>query len=227
MTWLACSVLALWGLEHEARSAEAPARTWEPGESTTSKLPGEVVGRSTKVDGVYGRFDGDLEIALSLGGEWDFDPDRTRAAAGLGLYYYSTAGLAFRYRDAFGDRAPATPRAADPVERVLSMGIELKPLFLPRWVLDLERGPALLDLTLDSLTLGLFAFFQEESNGGLSERYGFEAGLGFGVPLLGRADGPWIETRGALRFADDGSRHPSVLVALAWHTFVLTPIVDR
>ena len=53
---------------------------------------------------------------------------------------------------------------------------------------------------------------------------GFEAGLGFGLPLSASAAGPWLETRGVLRYPDAGAGEQAVFIALSWHAFVLTPL---
>src|SRR5688572_12527470 len=76
---------------------------WDPGQTTTSVLPGEVSGDDTDFgpDGVYGRFDGDLDLALSAGAELESGAERLLVAASV--HYYWTAGLYTAYREAVGD----------------------------------------------------------------------------------------------------------------------------
>jgi hypothetical protein len=172
----------------------------EPAARVHAPLPGS--------DGVYGRFDGSLTLAASLGAELEAsDP---RGALKLSAHYLWTAGAYARYSDAFGgaEKRPA---------RVASLGIDVRPLFLPRFALDSERGPAILDLTLDSFSLSAGAYFAEPLDQGFGDERGFEAGLGFGVPLCGEARGAWLEARAERRFADRGENAWLFTVALAYH----------
>jgi hypothetical protein len=68
------------------------------------------------------------------------------------------------------------------------------------------------------------AFFTERAPRARNPARGFEAGLGFGVPLFATASGLWLETRGVLRYPDAAAREETVFLALAWHGFVLTPL---
>jgi hypothetical protein len=196
-----------------ARAALADAPEWRPGERTTSPVRGEVVPRDkfSEHDGVYGRFDGDLTLTLGLGAE--FQEGAHGAALARALYYHS-AGLTLSYADSLG--------AALPVRRVGFVGAELRPLFLPRWALDMELGSPLLDLTLDSLSLGAGLFIARRVEPA-ETRTGLELSLGLGVPLFARAEGLWLEARGFVRPAlDEGA---GVLVALSLYESVVTPLV--
>ena len=75
------------------------------------------------------------------------------------MRYLETAGLFLTYEDGaiFGN-------AAEPV-RVLAGGLELRPLFLGRWLTGRELGNARLDLALDSLGLELGGFFAQPQAG--------------------------------------------------------------
>jgi hypothetical protein len=170
-----------------ARAAEPPRR---------AHLPGS--------DGVYGRLDGNLALAGGLGAE--LEGGEPRGQLRLSAHYLWTAGVYGRYSDAFGseDSRPA---------RIASLGIDLRPLFLPRFALDHQQGPALVDLTLDSLSLSAGAFFAPDGD------RGFETGVGFGVPLLMRAAGPWLEARAERRFADRGEDAWLFSVMLSLHVF--------
>jgi hypothetical protein len=146
-------------------------------------------------DGVYDRFDGSLALALAAGVE--LEAGEPRGALRASAHYWWTAGVYARYADAFG--AEET-RAA----RVLSFGVDVRPLFLPRFARNYEQGPALLDLTLDSLSLSAGAFFAKPEAADFGDQKGFDMGLGFGVPLLARAAGPWLEARAERRLPDHG-----------------------
>lgn len=197
----------------DARAAEP---VWTPGEPSTSPIRGEVGNNDEPHggDGVYGRFDGDLALTLGLGVELD---GNTRGALlGRALYYHS-AGLVLGYSDAFGaDDAQIT--------RLGFAGVEIRPLFLPRWALDLEFNTPTLDLALDSLALGasVYRAYRSEAAGGA--RSGIELSLGFGVPLFGRAQGLWLEARGFLRPGLDSATE-GVLFGLSYYGAVLTPLV--
>ena len=97
----------------------------------------------------------------------------------------------------------------------------------------LERGPAILDLALDSIAFDLGLIWPAGRDGSIDERPGMEAALGFEVPLLGKASGPFIGTRGALRWRatelaghDDDGLKPALFVTLSWHQVVDANIVD-
>jgi hypothetical protein len=80
-----------------------------------------------------------------------------------------------------------------------------------------------LDLTLDSLSLSLGAFWAERPAPAPQPSRGFDAQLGFGIPMLATAAGPWLEVRGALRFPNGADREEALFMALSWHGFVTTP----
>ena len=168
-------------------------------------------------DGVYGRFLGDLELSLGLGAEID---SPTRGAARVTAHYYSMAGVYAVYRDAFSD-------ADDGDRRVLGFGIDLRPAFIPRWARNLQQGPAFFDLWIDSISLGLGAYWAQPPGADFGAARGFEASLGAGLPLLGSAPGPWLEARGVLRWGERAEAEPSVLVLLSWHAYVLTPFTEN
>ncbi len=173
-------------------------------------------------DGAYGRFDGDLDLGVGLGAEVGADP--ARAAARLTAHHFGMAGVAIGYADPLG--------AGHPAGRTLALGADLRPLFLPRWSNGLARGPALLDLTLDAISIGIGPYFATAGDGPLGRERGLELSLGLGVPLIGRASGPWLEARGALQWGD-GARDPSppargaVVLLLGWHQRIESPLVPR
>jgi len=165
-------------------------------------------------DGVYDRFDGDLELGLALGAELG-SVGTPAPMIGASAHYFSMAGVyaAGRFK-AGADSAPS----------LLDLGVDVRPLFVPRWAKGYETGPAFFDLALDSASLSLGAFWTAKSDRRAAGR-GFEAGLGFGLPLLSAAAGPWLEVRGLLRYPDAGRHEEAIALALAWHGFLLTPLV--
>jgi hypothetical protein len=184
------------GLSLLARPALADAPPHAP-------LPGS--------DGVYGRLDGLLAVAADLGAE--LENGEPRGALRVSAHYLWIAGAYARYSDALGgaDRRPA---------RVASFGVDVRPLFLPRFSQDWERGPALLDLGLDSLSLSAGAYLAEPLGQSFGKERGFELGAGFGLPLLGEARGPWLDFRAERRFADEGEGAWLFSAALGYHTLI-------
>jgi hypothetical protein len=128
---------------------------------------------------------------------------------------FHTAGVQVGYARALSDE--------DELGQVLFVGAELRPLFLPRFALDLEGAGPFLDLTLDSLSLGAGACFASESDDD-DDLAALELSLGLGVPLLMKARGPWLEARAALRpglTANDGQ----LFLFVSWYEAVETSLV--
>ena len=191
-SWVAALALWLW----------TPAARTEPAHAL---LPGS--------DGVYGRLDGSLTLAANVGAE--VEDGEPRAALRVSGHYLWIAGAYARYADALGgaDRRPA---------RVASFGVDLRPLFLPRFARNWEQGPALLDLTLDSLSLSAGAFFSQPRARDFADERGFEMGLGFGVPLSGSARGPWLDLRAERRFPDHGDEAWLFTLGVGFHALTLS-----
>jgi hypothetical protein len=200
MTWRAMSAGVALGAALSLASATARAETDDARSGPYTAPAGS--------DGVYGRFDANLTLDVAAGAE--LEAGEPRAALKLSADYLSTAGVYGRYSDAFGT-AEARP------SRVASCGVQLQPLFLPRFAVDLERGPALLDLALDSLSLSAGAYFAQPDGRGFGDERGFETGLGFGLPLAARAQGLWLEARAERRFADRGDNAWLFTLSLAYH----------
>ncbi|MCU0656388.1 MAG: hypothetical protein MUF64_14380 [Polyangiaceae bacterium] len=114
-------------------------------------------------DGAHGRLDGDLAPALEAGAA--LGPGGLAPAARASLLYLATAGAqATWFAPRHGHRS------------ALALGVELRPLFLPRFLKDRERGPARLDLLIDSVHLGLAARLGPR-------RPGLDLSLGAELPL--------------------------------------------
>jgi len=192
---------------------------WDPGQNTTSTLPGEVSGDATDfgADGVYGRFDGDLDLALSAGAELESGAERLLVAASA--HYYWTAGVYTAYREAVGDTDTTSAK------RLFSLGVDVRPMFIPRWSFDWQTGPATLDLMIDSISASAGAYFAPTETG--AGRRGFEATFGVGVPLAAAAAGPWLSVRYDMRFPEAGDLNTSVWLMLSWHVLVSTPLAGN
>jgi hypothetical protein len=179
-------------------------------------------------DATQGRIQGDVTVSGALGAA--VVPRGPRAEADVRLRYLESAGVFVAYEEARWVGSGAIPR------RVLSTGVELRPLFLFRWLKDRESSVALLDLTLDSLGLELGAAFQPSGGDGLSSRPGLQAGLGVEVPISGAATGLWVGLHGGLRWSDTAlssgatataaDRAGYLTVTLAWHQSINAHIVD-
>jgi hypothetical protein len=179
-------------------------------------------------DTTYGRIDGDIGLVLGVG--VTVGPDAPRGSVDLRVRYLETAGLFFDYEEGaiFGN-------GAEPV-RVLAGGLELRPLFLGRWLTGHELGNGRLDLAIDSLGFEIGGFFAQPQYGQLGERPGLQAGVGIELPILARASGPWIGLHGGIRFSDSAlSGGPTsdpadraffLSITLAWHQIVGAHAVD-
>jgi hypothetical protein len=200
---LGVALLTAWAARAEPASLGPPVEGQRTGSSSS--------------DGIYGRLDGDLDFGLGLGAE--LGQSGVLGAARLTVHYFWTAGIYASYADALR-------QAGAPVRRA-SVGVHVKPLFVPRWSEGWEQGPALLDLVLDSLALGVGAYWSEPHGYHFGHERGLEASLGSGLPLLSSARGPWLEFVGVLRSAEPGFRptEGSLMVLLAWHLLVATPLV--
>ena len=114
--------------------------------------------------------------------------------------YLQTVGLTAQYNDSFGIES-------QPLERAVSGGVELRPLFLGRFASDLERGPAHFDLLLDSLSLGLGVYGAWTRQPPCIDElescfdHGIDWSVGLEIPLLARASTPFVGLRGSLRLS--------------------------
>ena len=177
-------------------------------------------------DTTYGRIEGAIEVAAGLGAT--VGSYGTRPAFELRGRYLSMAGAFLTYEEGFA-------KTADP-RRLVSTGIEMRPLFLARWLKGREIGQATLDLLVDSFALELGVFFAEPPGRGFGSRMGLQASLGLELPLFGRAEGLFLTAHGGGRFSDgwasseapqSGQERAAFLtLGLAWHEILevgLTP----
>jgi len=213
----AAALLLVTLLSTAAEAAEPPS--WSPGERTAGDVRDEARTAEERApgEGTYGRLQGDLDLGFGLGAELDSD---AFAAARLSAHYFSVAGISVAYRDALG-------RTAVDSQRLLSLGVDVRPAFVARWARDHEQGPALVDLAVDALSLGIGAFWSEPSGASFGDVRGFEASLGSGLALFGRADGLWLEFRGILRWPEGEHVEPAAYLGLGFHGFLLSPLAGR
>lgn len=194
-----------------------PTRYWDPGNPTTSRVAGEVGanGVDSGADGVYGRFESPFELGLHAGA--NADADGSAFAARASLHYFSMAGVYAGYDDALGGGALAG-------SKIVSFGVDARPAFIPRWSKNWEQGSGFLDLTIDSISLGVGAYYRTPRDGAFGEHRGFELSVGFGLPIVGRASGPWLGARGLLRWDEPGGidsrARASALVTFGWHFMI-------
>ena len=178
-------------------------------------------------DGLYGRFDGDVELRVQAGAA--FAAGGPSLAAGVAALYLSTAGVYVHYTDALGSDAPR-------VSRSVATGFHLAPLFFARYATNRELGPAFVDLLVDSLGFELGACWSAPLHAPWDLHPGLEAALDVSVPLLPRSSGPFVGLRGALRWrpvdftaGSPGNPvdHGALLsLTLGWHQVVATHLVD-
>jgi hypothetical protein len=176
----------------------------------------------------YGRVSGDVCLVAGAGAA--VASRGARAEGELRLRYLDSAGLFATYEDSLFSTAGVEPR------RVVAGGVELRPLFLYRWLRGLETQRGYLDLAIDSIGLELGAFLSASSAAPTDFRPGFQLGLGIEVPFEARATGLWIGLHGGVRWADQPSAPGStdgpnaravyVTITLAWHQVVSADIVD-
>jgi hypothetical protein len=183
---------------------------------------------SSRPDSSNGRADGDLGVVLGVGAT--VAPRGPRGAVDARLRFLDTAGLFFTYEDGSIFGLSAQP------ERVLAVGVELRPLFLGRWLNDLEWGRPRLDLLLDSLGLELGASFSQPEGRPFDSEAGLQAGIGVEVPILSRASGPWIGLHGGIRWGpralagegivDPDDRSLFLCITLAYHQVFRAHAID-
>jgi hypothetical protein len=179
-------------------------------------------------DASYGRAVGDVTLVAGAGVV--AAAQGPRAEAELRLRYLETAGVFASYED-----GPLLGSAAEPL-RVFAAGLEVRPLFLGRWLDGHETSGARLDLLVDSIGIELGAAFQQPSGGAFSSRPAAQVGLAIELPIFASATGPWIGLHGGMRWSDAAlagsstggpdDRSPYLAVTAAWHQVVLVHAVD-
>jgi hypothetical protein len=179
-------------------------------------------------DPSYGRIDGDMSVVVGLGAT--IAPRGPRAAADLRFRYLDTAGVFTTYEDASIFGSDSDPK------RVLAFGIELRPLFLYRWLKNKELGSPRLDLALDSLGFEIGPYFSQPVGAAFGAKPGLQVGLGLELPVLKQASGPWIGLHAGMRWSDAAlggevlegpvDRAAFFSITVAWHQFFGAHAVD-
>lgn len=180
------------------------------------------------VDPSYGRVEGDLTLVVGLGAT--VAEGGSRPEGELRVRYLESVGLFGTVED-----APLVGASSEP-RRVLVGGLEVRPLFLYRWLQGHETQRAWLDLAVDSFGIELGAVGMQPAGTGFASDLGVQAGLAFEVPILPDATGPWVGLHGGLRWSEaaltTGSVHGSddrsafLSITLAWHQVVVAHVVD-
>jgi hypothetical protein len=176
----------------------------------------------------YGRVEGDVTAVAGAGVV--AAARGARVEGELRLRYLESAGVFAAYEDGAAIGAGAEPL------RVLAVGLELRPLFLYRWLQGHELERPRLDLVVDSFALELGAAFVQPAGRGFASGTGIQAGIGLELPLLERVSGPWIGLHGGVRWAGDAlaagsaraadDREVFVALTLAWHQLFVAHWVD-
>ena len=179
-------------------------------------------------DTAHGRIDGDLSASLGVGAT--FGPRGPRSAADLRLRYLWTAGLFATYED-----GPLFSSTTEP-RRAFATGIELRPLFLARWLQGYDSGNGWVDLTLDSLGLELGAVFMQPTGTSFGSRPGLQASLGLQIPVLPHATGPVVGVHAGARWSSaalggrdiegPADRALFLLVTVGWQQVFGAHVVD-
>lgn len=192
-------------------------------------LPAAARGQQSRPEPTYGRLQGDVTLVAGLGGV--VAARGGRAEGELRVRYLESVGVFATYED-----GALVGSAAEPT-RVLSTGLELRPLFLFRWLTGRESQRARFDSAVDSLGLELGATFAQPAGTSFASRAGLQAGLGVEVPLLTRANGPWLGFHAGVRWSNEAlatgvvanadDRSGYVAIPLAWHQLVVTHVIDE
>jgi hypothetical protein len=179
-------------------------------------------------DPSHGRIDGDLSLVMGAGGA--VVPGGARAEAEFRFRYLETAGIFATYED-----GPLVHSGAEPL-RVLCGGLELRPLFLFRWLKGFETSRGRLDLAVDSIGLELGAAFLQPSGASFASASALEAGVGLELPIFEVATGPWVGLHGGVRWSDAAlssgqvrgpdDRSAYLDITLAWHQGFVAHVVD-
>jgi hypothetical protein len=164
------------------------ARAWSAALALASTMALARAASAASPPPTYGRIDGD--VAFVVGAGMVVAPRGVLAEAELRVRYLDSAGAFVTYEDAPLVGSPAEPR------RCIVAGVELRPMFLLRWLQGLETEHAALDLWIDSIGLELGALWLQPAGDGFGARAGVQFGLGMEVPVTGAATGPWLGLRG-------------------------------
>jgi len=179
-------------------------------------------------DPMLGRIDGDLSLGAALGAT--FAPRSPRLTLDVRARYLSTAGAFVTYEDATSFSLSSAP------SRVVSFGVEMRPLFLPRVFTGRDFGGNRLDLFVDSFAFELGVAFLERPGSAMTTTPAAKLGIGMEFPLFSKASGLFISAHGgalvsgqALSSApvkDANDRSLYGFVGIAWHQVFASGLID-
>lgn len=159
-------------------------------------------------EGTHDRIERELSLVIGAG----VTTPTPRSHTTLRARYLESVGLSCSYEA----RAPFGEAAAAP--HAVLLGLEVRPLFLARWLTGNSFESPFWDLLVDSFSLGLDSIFANAwSRPGLGLVSGIE------VPLFAKADGPWLGFRGGRRFLEErafgaqGERETILSITLEFH----------
>jgi hypothetical protein len=180
------------------------------------------------VEPSYGRVQGDVMVGAGLGGT--IASGGPRASAELRVRYLESAGIYGTYEE-----GPALGLSSNP-RRVVATGLELRPLFLYRWLQGKEMQRERVDLLIDSFGLEMGLAWAQPEDGSFPTHPGFEAGLGLEMPITLGATGLWLALHGGLRWSaaamssgvvdTSNDRQAYLTITVAWHQVVVSHLVD-
>ncbi len=172
-----------------------------------------VLACASEGDTSYGRLDGDVALAVSAGAS--VSARGVAGVADLRFRYLQTAGIFTTYEESFG-------AGAEPL-RVLTGGIELRPLFLARFFQGLELGSPYADLLLDSLAFDVGAFVGQPAGGNFADVAGLSFGVGLELPWFGRASSPFLGVRAVVRWSQEAlsAAQPATVDVLGFAVMVV------
>ena len=159
----------------------------------------------TSADGAYGRLEGDVAPSLEAGVSAG---SRTTAVVQGRLLYLATAGV---------QAAWFAPRHGD--HGSVSLGAEVRPLFLARFLSNREQGPARVDLLLDSIHLGMAARLGPR-------RPGLDLSAGLELPLPRSFQGFFLGLQGLWSLPHAAQIGPHGSEGLALLTLGFRGVVD-
>jgi len=133
----------------------------------------------------------------------------------LATTYLQSGGLYLQYNEGLGFEGQSLARS-------MAGGFEIRPFFLGRLVNDLQQGPAILDLFVDSLAIGMGIHRSWHnprfcvSGDGACATIGMEVSLGAQLSLLPQANSMFIALYASYRWSQpsDSSAAPSPPQAL-------------
>lgn len=142
-------------------------------------------GPASPADGLYGRFDGDLVLSVGVSGGPVFDRGFRGGLVELDLRarYLDAAGLVVAPAW-FHDPAFPLREAIDDGAGRLFVGLEVRPFFPARFLLDLWTGSRWTDLLIDSIGVELGVVVGPFGAPGTSDGVAFAWGAGVELPLL-------------------------------------------